>query len=172
MHAIQECFSLPIDSSINKQTNYHNTTAKCLLVSFFWALFLRLVRYPWVLGCPLNATGWLLQAAILLEIAIWLVHDVGHGFIYILGHYECNEALFEAISPWKSLSLALTYNPPLHVQSKLQSCIFNPSWDITLWRNELHISQYLSLSVIGRFPISVTCLRISDTKVSRELDIH
>ena len=38
-----------------------------------------------LLGCVLNATGWLVQAATLLEITIQLVHDIiGHGYSYIL----------------------------------------------------------------------------------------
>ena len=47
-------------------------------------LFLRAVRHPRVLGCPLNATGWLVQATTLLEITTQLVDDIGHGFSYIL----------------------------------------------------------------------------------------
>ena len=39
---------------------------------------------PRVLRCPLNATGWLVQATTLLEIATRLVDDVGHGFSYVL----------------------------------------------------------------------------------------
>ena len=72
---------------INKLTNCHNTTAISWLVCFFWGLLLRPVRRPWVLGCSLNATGWLVQAATLLKITAWLVHDVGHGFSYILWHF-------------------------------------------------------------------------------------
>ena len=54
-HTMAKKFSSSINSSINKLTNYHNTTAKY----FFWGLFLKTVRCLWVLGCPLNATGWL-----------------------------------------------------------------------------------------------------------------
>ena len=85
----QELLSWPINDSINKLTNYHNTTAKSWLICFFWGLFLRPVRRPLVLGCSLIATGWLAQAATLLKITTWLVHDVNHGFIYILWHFEC-----------------------------------------------------------------------------------
>ena len=42
------------------------------------------VRHPQVLGCPLNATGWLVQATILLKITTQLVDDIGHRFSYIL----------------------------------------------------------------------------------------
>ena len=35
-------------------------------------------------GCPLNATGWLLPAATLLEITTSLISDIGHGFSFIL----------------------------------------------------------------------------------------
>ena len=34
--------------------------------------------------CSLTATGWLVQAATLLEITTRLVDDIGHGFNYIL----------------------------------------------------------------------------------------
>ena len=49
-------------------------------------LFLRPVRHPRVLECPLNATGWLayVQVTTLLEITTQLVNDTGHGFSYIL----------------------------------------------------------------------------------------
>ena len=70
IHHVKEHFSLSMDSSINKLTNCQYTTAKCWQVCFCWGLFLRPVRRPWVLGCPLNATGWLVQAATLLEITI------------------------------------------------------------------------------------------------------
>ena len=85
-HNGKECFSLSIDSSINKLTNYHNTTANSWLVCFFWGLFQRPVRRPRVLGCPLNTIGWLIQAATLLKITAWLVHDVDHGGL-ILDHF-------------------------------------------------------------------------------------
>ena len=89
-----ERFSSPIDSSINKLTSCHNTTATSWLVCFFWGLVLRPVRRPRVLGCSLSATGWLVQAATLLKITTWLIHDVGHGFSYILWHFQCNGASF------------------------------------------------------------------------------
>ena len=58
MHAtfacnVREWFSLPINSSVNKLTNYHNTTYKILtgyMVCFFWGLFLKPVRYPRGIG--------------------------------------------------------------------------------------------------------------------------
>ena len=37
-----------------------------------------------VLGCPLNATGWLVQATTLLETIARLVDDIGHGLSYVL----------------------------------------------------------------------------------------
>ena len=82
-HHVKEQFSSSMDSSINKLTNYQYTTAKCWWVCFYWGLFLRSIRHPWALGCPLNATGWLVQAATLLEITTRLVDDIGHGFSYI-----------------------------------------------------------------------------------------
>ena len=72
-------FSSQINSSNNKLTNYHNTTAKILL-------FLRPIRHPQVLSYPLNATGWLVQESTMLKITIWLIHDKGHWFIYSLWH--------------------------------------------------------------------------------------
>ena len=42
------------------------------------------VRRPRVLGCPLNTTGWLVQATTLLEITIQLVDDIGHELSYVL----------------------------------------------------------------------------------------
>ena len=107
-HYGKERFSSPINRSTSKLTNYHSTTAKSWLVCFFWGLFLRPVRCLWVLGCPLSATGWLVQAATLLKITTWLIHDVGHGFSYILWHFECNGASFQATSPRKLLSFAVT----------------------------------------------------------------
>ena len=80
----QRTFSSPIKSSINKLTNCHSTTATSWLVCFFWGLFLRPVRRPRVLGYSWNITGWIVQVATLLKITTWLVHDVGHGFSYIL----------------------------------------------------------------------------------------
>ena len=38
---------------------------------------MRPVRCPQVLGCQLNATGWLVQATTLLEITTRLVDDIG-----------------------------------------------------------------------------------------------
>ena len=106
-HHGKEQFSSSMDSSINKLTIYQYTTAKCWWVCFCWGLFLRPVRCPWVLGCPLNATGWLVQAATLLEIITRLVDDIGHRFSYILWQFECNGASLWAISPWKLLSSAV-----------------------------------------------------------------
>ena len=109
-HNGKERFSPTIDRSINKLTNCHNTTATSWLVCFSWGLFLRPVRRPRVLGCSLSVTGWLVQAAALLKITTWLVHDVGHGFSYILWHFECNGASFQATSPRKLLSFAVTHH--------------------------------------------------------------
>ena len=61
-HHVNEQFSPLMDSSINKLTNCQYTTAKCWQVCFCWGLFLRPVRRPRVLGCPLDATGRLVQA--------------------------------------------------------------------------------------------------------------
>ena len=66
-HNGKESPSSPTNSSINKLTNYHNTTVKSWLVCFFWGLFLRLIRCPQVLRCSLNATGQLVQVATLLK---------------------------------------------------------------------------------------------------------
>ena len=118
-HYSKEQFSSWMNSPINKLTNYQYTTAKCWWVCFCWGLFLRPVRCPWVLGCPLNATGWLVQAATLLEITTRLVDDIGHGFSYILWQFECNGASLWAISPWKLQSSAVachfmaSCHPPL-----------------------------------------------------------
>ena len=93
-HNSKECFSSPIDSSINKLTNSHNTTATSWLVCFIWGLFSRPVWHPRVLGCSLNATGWLVQAIVLPKITNWIIHDIGYGFSYILWHCDCNGASF------------------------------------------------------------------------------
>ena len=60
-HHINEQFSPSMDSSINKLTNCQYTTAKCWQVCFSWGLFLRPVRRPRVLECPLHATGRLVR---------------------------------------------------------------------------------------------------------------
>ena len=121
IHNGKEHFSSPIDSSIKKLTNCHNTTATSWLVCFFWGLFLGPVRLPWVLRCSLNATGWLVQVATWLKITTWLVHYVIHGFSYILWYFECNGAPSYAISPRTLLSFAVTrhfvathHPPPLY----------------------------------------------------------
>ena len=106
-HHGKEQFSSWMDSSINKLTIYQYTTAKCSWVCFCWGLFLRPVRRPRVFGCPLNATGRLVQAATLLEITTRLVDDIGHGFSYILWQLECNRASLWAISAWKFQSSAV-----------------------------------------------------------------
>ena len=89
-------------------TNY--TTAKCWWVCFCCGLFLRPIRCLWVLRCPLNATGWPVQLATLLEITTRLVDYIGRGFSYILWQFECNLAFLWAISPWKLLSSAVTHH--------------------------------------------------------------
>ena len=103
-HHVKEQFSLSMDSSINKLTNCQYTTSKCWQVCIFWSLFLRPVRHSRVLGCPLNATGWLVQATTLLEITIRLDDDIGYWFSYVLWQFECNGASLWAISPWKMQS--------------------------------------------------------------------
>ena len=109
-HHVKEQFSSSMDISINKLTNCQYTTAKCWQVCFCWGLFLMPVRRPRVLECPLNATGWLVQATTLLEITTRLVDDIGHGFSYVLWQFECNGASLWAISPWKMQSLAVTHH--------------------------------------------------------------
>ena len=112
MHAtVKEIFLYQFDTSTNKLTNIHNTTAKSLLVNFCWGLFLRPVRRPRVhVGCPLTVTSWLVQVAFLLEIVIWLVNHIGHGFSYVLWHSECNRISIWAISPWKWLCSTIIHH--------------------------------------------------------------
>ena len=107
-HHVNEHFSPSMDSSMNKLTNCQYTTAKCWQVCFCWGLFLRPVRRPRVLGCPLNATGRLVQATTLLKITIRLVDDIDHWFNYVLWQFECNGASLWTISPWKMHSSAVT----------------------------------------------------------------
>ena len=107
-HHVNEQFSPSMDSSMNKLTNCQYTIAKCWQVCFCWGLFLRPVRRPRVLGCPLNATGRLLQATTLLKITIRLVDDIDHWFNYVLWQFECNGASLWTISPWKMHSSAVT----------------------------------------------------------------
>ena len=82
-----------LHSFISMLSNQHNTTAKSWLVCFLWSLFLLSLRCPQVLGCLLNVTGWLVQAATLLEITNWLVDDIDHGLRYILWNLEYNGTL-------------------------------------------------------------------------------
>ena len=107
-HHVTEQFSPSMDCSINKLTNCQYTTAECWQVCFCLGLFLRPVRRPWMLRCPLNATGWLVQAITLLEITTRLVDDIGHGFSNVLRQFECAGASLWSISPWKMQSLAVT----------------------------------------------------------------
>ena len=79
-HNVKEWISSTINSSINKLTII---TAKSWLVCCYWGLFLRPVRHPWILGYLLSATGWLVQAATLLEITMWLMDDIDHGYSFI-----------------------------------------------------------------------------------------
>ena len=72
-HNGKECFTSPIDSSINKLANYHNTIAKTRVVFLFWCLFHRPVRRPQVFGCPLNAT----------VLFWWRVQCTGMGACYL-----------------------------------------------------------------------------------------
>ena len=112
-HHVNEQFSPSIDSSINKLTNCQYTTAKCWQVCFCWGLFLRAVRRPRaVLGCPLNATGRLAQATILLEITIRLVDDIDHWFSYVLWQFECNGASL-CMGHFTFKNAELRCNPPL-----------------------------------------------------------
>ena len=83
IHYGKEQLSLSMGSSINKLTNYQCTAAKCWWVCFCWGLLLRPVRHPRVFGCPLNATGWLVQAVTLLVITTQLVNRIGHAWVYL-----------------------------------------------------------------------------------------
>ena len=107
-HHVNEQFSPSMDSSMNKLTNCQYTIAKCWQVCSCWGLFLRPVRRPRVLGCPLNATGRLLQATTLLKITIRLFDDIDYWFNYVLWQFECNGASLWTISPWKMHSSAVT----------------------------------------------------------------
>ena len=111
-HHVKEQFSSSMDSSINKLTKCQYTTAKCWQVCFCWGLFLRPVRHPQVLGCPLNATGCLVQATTLLEITTWLVNDIGHGFSYVLWQFECSGGHFTMKNAELSCNLPLHISPP------------------------------------------------------------
>ena len=77
-----------------------------------WGLFLRSVRHLWVLGCPLNANGWLVQAATLLEITTWLVDDIGHGFSYI-NFCDSLSAIGLLVDHFTLKIAELSCNPPL-----------------------------------------------------------
>ena len=109
---------MQIHSSINKLTNYNSNTAKSWLIFFFCGLFLRPVRHLLVFGCPLNATGRVVQAATLQKITTWLIHDVGHGFIYIWWHFKCMGSYsrpFHLENCWASLltcHFVVTHHPP------------------------------------------------------------
>ena len=83
-HTTTKQFSLPINSFINELTNHQCTTANSSLVCFCWGLFLRPVKHSQVLRCPLNNTGWLIQAATLLDITTQLTDHSSHGVHYIL----------------------------------------------------------------------------------------
>ena len=130
-HHVNEQFSPSMDSSINQLTNCQYTTAKCWQVCFCWGLFLRPVRRPWVFGCPMNATGRLVQATTLLEITIRLIDDIDHWFSYVLWQFECNGASLWTISPTKMQSSAVTrhfvapHHPPpstLHPPPYINAC--------------------------------------------------
>ena len=136
VHHVNEQFSPSMDSSINKVTNCQYTTAKCWQVCFCWGLFLRPVRCLRALGCPLNATGRLVQTTTLLEITIQLVDDIDHWFSYVLRQFECNGASLWAISPWKMQSSTVTHHfvAPHHpyisardVDKKLSKMAGNPA---------------------------------------------
>ena len=116
-HYSKDQFSSSMDTFINTLINYQYTTVKCWWVCFSWGLFLSPVRRPWVFGCLLNATGWLVQAATFLEIATQLVDDIGHGFSYILWQFGWVQwGLFVGYFPWKLLNLAVAchFVAPLH----------------------------------------------------------
>ena len=72
-----------MDSFINKLIGGSAFAEAC-----FRGLFPRHVQHLQVLGCALNATGWLVQAIALLEITLLeitpqLIHDIGHGLNHI-----------------------------------------------------------------------------------------
>ena len=130
-HHVNEQFSPSMDSSINKLTNCQYTTAKCWQVCFCWGLFLRSVRRPRVLGCPLDATGIGLyrQPPCWKSGTIRLVDDIDHGFSYVLWQFECNGASLWAISPWKMQSSAVTrhfvatpHPPPSTLHPYMSAC--------------------------------------------------
>ena len=88
-------------------------------------LFLRLVSEACqtsMSAWALDATGWLVQAAILLKIFTWLIDDIAHGFSCILWHSECNTALIYAISPWKLLNVAITCHFVATHHSYISAC--------------------------------------------------
>ena len=175
----QRMVLLPIDSSINKLTNYYNTTAKCWLFCFFWGM--SDIHECLGIGCH-----WLACASSHFAENLHMTH----WFSCILWHSECNRALIYAISPWKLLSVAVAchfvathhsyisayvvdknylkwHEIQLAVQSVVGSLIaitsfrfvanfklaalIKPSLNITLWISELCISKYLSLCVNDRF---------------------
>ena len=89
MHIMTKNGLLPIDSSINKLTNYQNSNAKKFTGLHLLACF-------WVLSDVHEYSGvhWMpLVGSYLLEIIIWLIDDIGHGFSYILWHFKCNWVL-------------------------------------------------------------------------------
>ena len=69
------------------------------LHAFAEACFLRPVRCPQALGCPLNAIGRLAQAATLLEITTRLVDDIGHGFTYVAMFFDSLSAMGSPCGP-------------------------------------------------------------------------
>ena len=123
-HHVNEQFSPSMDSSINKLTNCQYTTAKCWQVCFCWGLFLRPVRRPQMLRCPLNTTGRLVQATTLLEITMRLVDDIDPWFSYVVWQFECNVASLWAISPWKMQSSAVTrhFMAPPTIHPYISAC--------------------------------------------------
>ena len=133
-------FLSKIDSFINKLTNSPQYYCQTLTNLLFWGFFFqRPARCLWVLGCTLNATGQLVQAALnatgqlaqittLLKTTAWIIHDAGHEFSYVLWHFECKGALMQAISSWKLLSFVVicqfmaTHHPPVLYTCKCLWC--------------------------------------------------
>ena len=74
----KEQFSWPTHGSINELSNHQSTVAKSGLVCFCWGLFLWPVKHFQRCGCPMNVSGWLVQAVSLLEITTQLVDHTGH----------------------------------------------------------------------------------------------
>ena len=94
----KDCFSSPIDSSINKLiTTIPQHHCQSWLVCFSCSLFLRTVRHPQVLECLLNTTGWLVQGSHLAgncHLTCWWCKPFWVQWGSILGHFILKSAEF------------------------------------------------------------------------------